>query len=86
MYALDTQTARPYGRRRRGHQHGHMLLTPAVEAHTKAESGHPEMQRFECARNPQGGTVTIATAKQFYTRGSAQCGACCHNRDCSGKQ
>ena len=85
MYGLEIQVARPFGRRRRGHQQGHVLLTPAVEAHVAAAQ-HPEMQRFECARNPQGGTVTITTARRLFRHGSAECGACCHNRDCSGKR
>ena len=74
-----------YGRRRREHQQGFALLTPAVEAHLTeaATKQHPPVLRFECARNPQGGTVTVATARRLYARGSGECSACRHQRDCS---
>lgn len=88
MYGLDIRTARPFGRRRRGHQHGFLVLTPAVKAHQDVaadSSEHPEVQRFECARNPQGGTVTVTTARGFYARGSGECSKCCNRRQCALK-
>lgn len=88
MYALEIQTARPFGRRRRGHQQGFVLLTPAVAAHQAATTGHQHLPkpRFECAHNPQGGTVTVATARRLYARGSGECSACRHQRDCSERR
>lgn len=84
-YKLYGEAPQAFMRRRRGHQQGFVLLTPAVEAHQDqaADGKHPPMPRFECARNPQGGTVTVATARRLYARGSAECGACCHQSDCN---
>lgn len=84
----DMRCPQAYGRRRHNHQQGFVLLTPAVEAHLTevATDQRPPMMRFECARNPQGGTVTTVTARRLYARGSGECGKCRHQHDCMGRE
>lgn len=82
MYDLYGRNMRAFGKRRRDAQQGHVLLTPSLAEVLVPEEGARYKQRFECAHHSQSGTVTVATARRLYLRGSSECSTCCHRQRC----